>query len=497
MGRFVANLIEVTRDKLLKEGLVDIAINMINAEQPILPINTPASLDISSFGGDILGENTPDPLRFGFRRKLSAHAGGGSHNPIESNQIQPLVQQILQRTTPPFNKRCLYVHIPFCRVRCTYCSFFEYASSQRLIDDYFAALMVELKYKAAQPWTQAAPFQAVYIGGGTPTDLTAAQIKQLGTMIRQYFPLATDCELTLEGRINRFSDEMFESALEGGFNRFSFGVQSFDTQVRRKAKRLDDRDVVLKRVSELAATDQAPIVIDLLYGLPYQNLEVWQQDLNDFLDSGAHGVDLYQLIEMGNTPMGKMVEQGRLPEPADTMTKASMFEMGVDFMAKHHLRRLSVNHWARDNRERSSYNSLAKTTAEVLPLGAGAGGNVGGYGFMQHRKLEHYMDDVNNQRIPLAMMVKSSPHAAVNTVIKAGFDRGVIVAKQLDKQAGWSLFSYCMPLFQQWQQHGFVEIEQLGRHRYLNLTLAGQFWAVTLAQALIQVITTTMVTAQS
>ena len=476
---------------------MDIAINMINAEQPILPINTPASLDISSFGGDILGENTPDPLRFGFRRKLSAHAGGGSHNPIESNQIQPLVQQILQRTTPPFNKRCLYVHIPFCRVRCTYCSFFEYASSQRLIDDYFAALMVELKYKAAQPWTQAAPFQAVYIGGGTPTDLTAAQIKQLGTMIRQYFPLATDCELTLEGRINRFSDEMFESALEGGFNRFSFGVQSFDTQVRRKAKRLDDRDVVLKRVSELAATDQAPIVIDLLYGLPYQNLEVWQQDLNDFLDSGAHGVDLYQLIEMGNTPMGKMVEQGRLPEPADTMTKASMFEMGVDFMAKHHLRRLSVNHWARDNRERSSYNSLAKTTAEVLPLGAGAGGNVGGYGFMQHRKLEHYMDDVNNQRIPLAMMVKSSPHAAVNTVIKAGFDRGVIVAKQLDKQAGWSLFSYCMPLFQQWQQHGFVEIEQLGRHRYLNLTLAGQFWAVTLAQALIQVITTTTVTAQS
>ncbi|PSV20749.1 heme anaerobic degradation radical SAM methyltransferase ChuW/HutW [Photobacterium kishitanii] len=469
---------------------------MINAEQLILPVNVPAILDTSVFESDILGENTPDPLRFGFRRKLSAHAGGSGHAPIASEQIQPLAKQVLQLTTPPLNKRCLYVHIPFCRVRCTYCSFFEYASSQRLIDDYFAALMVELKYKAAQSWTQAAPFQAVYIGGGTPTDLTAAQIKQLGTMIRQYFPLATDCELTLEGRINRFSDEMFESALEGGFNRFSFGVQSFDTQVRRQAKRLDDRDVVLKRISELAATDQAPIVIDLLYGLPYQSIDVWQQDLDDFLDSGAHGVDLYQLIEMGNTPMGKMVEQGRLPEPADTMTKASMFEIGVDYMAKHHLRRLSVNHWARDNRERSCYNSLAKTTAEVLPLGAGAGGNVGGYGFMQHRKLERYMDDVSNQRVPFAMMVKSATNAAINTAIKAGFDRGVIIAKELDKQAGWSLFSYCLPLFQQWQKNGFVVLEQQGSHRYLNLTLAGQFWSVTLAQALIQVITTAVVKAQ-
>lgn len=463
---------------------------MINADRLTLPANMPVTLDTTVFDSDILGENTPDPLRFGFRRKLSAHAGGGHHAPITVEQIQPLAQRVLQQTTPPFNKRCLYVHIPFCRVRCTYCSFFEYASSQRLIDDYFAALMAELKCKASQPWTQAAPFQAVYIGGGTPTDLTAAQIKQLGTMIRRYFPLATDCELTLEGRINRFNDEMFDSALEGGFNRFSFGVQSFDTQVRRQAKRLDDREVVLKRISELAAADQAPIVIDLLYGLPYQNIDVWLHDLDDFLDSGAHGVDLYQLIEMGNTPMGKMVEQGRLPQPADTITKASMFEIGVDYMAKHHLRRLSVNHWARDNRERSCYNSLAKTTAEVLPLGAGAGGNVGGYGFMQHRKLERYMDDVSQQHFPLAMMVKSSSHAVINTTIKAGFDRGVLVAKELDKQAGWPLFSYCLPLFERWQKNGFVTLEQHGSHRYLNLTLAGQFWSVTLAQALIQVVTT-------
>ncbi|WP_318416546.1 heme anaerobic degradation radical SAM methyltransferase ChuW/HutW [Photobacterium leiognathi] len=444
---------------------------------------------------DVIGENTPDPLRFGFVKKTSAHAGGHSQ-PIKPDEHQFLMAALLlgksearsESTINGIAKRCLYVHIPFCRVRCTYCNFFQYASSKQLVDDYFAALMIELVEKAKQPWTQAAPFQAVYIGGGTPTDLSAKQIEQLGKMIRQHFPLTTDCELTLEGRINRFDDEMFESALEGGFNRFSFGVQSFDTQVRRKAKRLDDREVVLSRVQRLAQYDQAPIVIDLLYGLPYQDLTVWQQDLSDFFATGAHGVDLYQLVEMNGTPMADLVEKGRLPQPAGTAIKASMFETGVAAMDAHHFNRLSVNHWARDNRERSLYNSLAKTTAEVLPLGAGAGGNIGGYGVMQHRTLDGYLAAIKQGSMPVAMMMKQPVNAATTMAIKCAFDRGVVSKIELEQQAGWNVFDYCLPLFKAWQQHGFVTLNTTEQHQYVTLTLAGQFWAVTLAQAMIKVI---------
>lgn len=148
---------------------------------------------------------------------------------------------------------------------------------------------------------------------GTPTELSPEQIRQLGTAIRESFPLTPDCEITLEGRIHRFSDEMFENALEGGFNRFSFGVQSFNTQVRRRAKRLDDREVVMERIASLAATQQAPIVIDLLYGLPYQTAQVFEQDLQDFMQTGAQGIDLYQLVVGGSAPMLNLVEKGKLP----------------------------------------------------------------------------------------------------------------------------------------------------------------------------------------
>ncbi|MGR6861621.1 heme anaerobic degradation radical SAM methyltransferase ChuW/HutW [Aliivibrio salmonicida] len=437
-------------------------------------------IDVNYLPNSVLGESTPEPLLYAFQRKSSAHAGGGAL-PISSSQFSERFNTALSETVELSEHRCLYVHIPFCRVRCTYCNFFQHASSKTLVADYFEALMVELKWKAQLPWTQSAPFHAVYIGGGTPTDLTADQIEQLGKAIRDYFPLTTDCEITLEGRINRFDEEMFDKALEGGFNRFSFGVQSFNTKVRRSAKRLDDKEYVLRRIQELSQSNQAPIVVDLLYGLPYQTTEIWQQDLDDFLETDAHGVDLYQLIEMGGTPMKGMIEKGKLPHPASTEEKAYMYQYGVEFMNKHHLRRLSVNHWAKDNRERSIYNSLAKTTAEVLPVGCGAGGNVGGVGIMQHRTLSAYIESINANQMPIAMMTQSGASAGLFSMIKAGFDRGVLSRQLLQQHSTQDIFYYLMPLFKHWQKNGLVTVND----DYLSLTLAGEFWSVTLAQGVI------------
>lgn len=443
-------------------------------------------LNIYNFYESVLAVDTPDPLRFAFAKKSSPHAGGMAA-PLLPEQKAEVLNSLYASQGEKKDKRCLYIHIPFCRVRCTFCNFFQNAASRKLVDDYFEALMVEIKHKAAMPWTQSGTFHAVYIGGGTPTDLSAEQIERLGKAVRARFPLSTDCEFTLEGRINRFSDETFERALEGGFNRFSFGIQSFNTQVRRSAKRLDDREAVLERVSSLSATDQAPIILDLLYGLPYQTLEVFEQDLNDFMSTGAHGLDLYQLVVGGNAPMLNLVEKGKIPAPATTPDKASMYQLGSEFMRKHHMRQLSVNHWARDNRERSQYNSLAKTYAEVLPIGCGAGGNIGGYGMMNHRTLETYMTAMKSGDSLVAMMTKQHTLEPIFSVVKSGFDRGVLSRAAMPQFLGLSSFDFLLPLFHHWQEKGLVRVEG----DYLSLTLAGQFWAVSLAQACIQVLQST------
>ncbi|WP_260259298.1 heme anaerobic degradation radical SAM methyltransferase ChuW/HutW [Vibrio intestinalis] len=443
-------------------------------------------LDINQFDSEIIGADTPDPLRYSFVAKKGAHAAG-SAMPVMPDQKQPTLEKMFATQGDKAKKRCLYIHIPFCRVRCTFCNFFQNAASRKLVDGYFDALMAEIKQKAAMNWTQTGTFHAVYIGGGTPTDLSPLQVEQLGKAIRAHFPLATDCEITLEGRINRFSDEMFDRALEGGFNRFSFGVQSFDTQVRRKAKRLDDREDVMERIAQLSATEQAPIIIDLLYGLPYQNLDVLEQDLKDFMDTGAHGLDLYQLIVGGSAPMINLQEKGKLPAPANTAQKAEMYQLGVEFMAKQHMRQLSVNHWTRDNRERSQYNSLAKTYAEVLPIGSGAGGNVAGYSMMHHRSLDTYIDAMNTGQPVVAMMFKQNPLEPVFASLKSQFDSGIVRRSSLPQVGGQSTFDFLNPLFELWQKRGLIELEQ----DCAVLTLAGCFWSVSLSQACIHVVQTT------
>ncbi|MCG9629758.1 heme anaerobic degradation radical SAM methyltransferase ChuW/HutW [Vibrio sp. Isolate30] len=441
------------------------------------------TFNIYKFDESVLGVSTPDPLRFAFAKKHSAHAGGSS-TPIAQDKKLNLFDELMLTEGKKQDKRCLYIHIPFCRVRCTFCNFFQNAASRKLVDDYFEALLCELKQKAKTPWAQSGLFHAVYIGGGTPTDLSALQVEQLGKAIREHFPLANDVEMTLEGRINRFSDEMFDRALEGGFNRFSFGIQSFNTKVRRSAKRLDDREVVLERISSLSKTEQAPIVLDLLYGLPHQTMDVFEQDLHDYMSTGAHGIDLYQLIVGGDAPMLNLVDKGKIPPPATTPDKASMYLAGVEFMEKHKVKKLSVNHWARDNRERSIYNSLAKTYAEVLPIGCGAGGNVGGHGIMQHRTLETYMDSVKRGELPIAMMTKQSELEPIFSSLKAGFDSGVVRRSLLPTFMGQDTFDYLKPLFSHWQNNELVQLSE----DYLTLTNAGSFWAVTLAQSVIQIL---------
>lgn len=456
----------------MRNGCSDDVMNPIALDMPDLD-----AIYFDPSDDSIVGKQTPDPLRFAFSGKTGPHVGGSSV-PIPQGKTQEAMLNALN-TSGSIKGRCLYIHIPFCRVRCTYCNFFQYASSEQLIAEYFAALMMEIERKAAFVWTQSLPFQAVYVGGGTPTDLNAEQIKQLGQLIRERFPLTPDCEITLEGRVNRFSEAKFESALEGGFNRFSLGVQSFDSHVRRAAKRLDDGDVVLATLQKMVAYNAAPIVIDLLYGLPYQTLDIWQADLEMYIESGVDGVDLYQLLELQNLPMARLIEQGKLPQPADTVMKAEMYQMGADFMARFHQRRLSVNHWASTNRERSIYNSLAKTNAEVLPIGAGAGGNFNGVSAMQYRDMTAYVEAIQQQQFPVGMAFKADPNAVSLNHFKAAFDRGVLLRHDFHP---W--FERLMPLFEMWQQRGLVTITA----QAVALTQAGQFWSVNLATNLIKVI---------
>ncbi|WP_411991773.1 heme anaerobic degradation radical SAM methyltransferase ChuW/HutW [Agarivorans sp. DSG3-1] len=426
----------------------------------------------------LTGQASPSPLQFAFTKKTGAHANHGKREALSGEQArEQLTKQLANKDASP-RPRAIYIHIPFCRVRCTFCSFFQYASNQQMMDDYFTLLEQELIAKSRYPWSQAKPFDAVYVGGGTPTDLNPEQLNRLGQLIFTYFPLSANCEITLEGRLNKFSEDKFQAALAGGFTRFSFGVQSFNSKVRRAAKRLDDREYILERLQQLTASNSATIAIDLIYGLPHQTPQNWQQDLQDVIDSGVHGVDLYQLLTFGGSGLQRNIDAGREAVPLSSSDKALMYQQGHQFFNQRDFKQLSYCHWASHSREQSRYNSLVKQGAEILPIGAGAGGNINGYALMQTRDIEAWKAGIQQHNWAFEQLSLPAENAELKAAITSACDKGIISAKVLPN--GHELFAHCLPLFEAWQKNGLVNKED----NSVKLSLAGQFWSVNLANAM-------------
>ncbi|MTI12847.1 heme anaerobic degradation radical SAM methyltransferase ChuW/HutW [Sansalvadorimonas verongulae] len=437
---------------------------------------------------DLTGLSCPDPLRHAFAAKKSAHARGGNSKPFSPEQAQSTWNTILASELTKEEqekKRLAYFHIPFCRTHCSYCGFFQNTSKEAEIEKFVSHLEKEIEQTGKGEWVQSKPLNAVYFGGGTPTDLSADQIRRLGQAIRTHLPLADDVEMTFETRFNGLDDEKIAACREAGFNRFSLGLQTFDTFIRRKMSRIDPQDFLQERLEHLSQQDNTSTVVDLIYGLPWQTEEHWMTDLDLINQSNIHGVDLYQLIMMGGTRMAQSVAKGSMPAPGDTAFKAGLFKMGVETMIANGWDRLSVSHWGRPDadgvaRERNIYNHFTKAGTEMIPFGCGAGGKVDGHSIMLHRSLEPYYAMVNAGQKPIMAMMTADPNRAVSNVLGGGFDLGTLNLAALDEAAGESLSAHCRPLFEAWQDNGLATLN----NNTLDLTLAGQFWNVTMNQAL-------------
>ncbi|MCH7373866.1 heme anaerobic degradation radical SAM methyltransferase ChuW/HutW [Aeromonas sp. MR19] len=414
------------------------------------------------------GLDTPDPLKFAFGAKTSAHASRGGIRPftLDHGRWQAWWQQESEA-----GERALYIHIPFCRKRCSFCNFFENGANPARMSRYMAALCASLQQAADTPFGQSKPCSAVYVGGGTPTDMAVEDLARLARAI-QGFPLTADAEVTLEGRLNGFDDAKWQTALAGGFNRFSFGVQSFDTQVRQQAARFDDRQTLLARLTELTRDDAAVIVADLIFGLPGQDDAVWRQDIADVMASGVHGVDLYQLIAMAGTNLERAEASGKLGWAADGQQRAAMYAYGAQTLEQGGWQRLSCSHWRRGDAEQSRYNQMAKRGAEILPFGAGAGGSVHGHGLMYGRDLALWHEALAGDVRAPGMVMGKNPNALMDGLLRGALDSGWLTLARLPAP----LRAHLLPLFEAWQRHGLATLTQAR----LELTLAGRFWNVNL-----------------
>lgn len=420
-----------------------------------------------------------DALAEAFERKRAVHAGMGGGAMLKGAEAQAAHARLMER--PRQGKSTVYVHVPFCETKCIYCGFYIAPYKEELGAAYVDALLEEMRQERDLPGVGSQPVHAVYLGGGTPTALEPRDLERLLAGIRQLMPLANDCEITVEGRIHNFGPEKRRAAVNGGANRFSLGVQTFHTGLRRALGRVCDRELVLRTLEDLLALDTAAVIIDLIYGLPGQTMASWEEDLRTFEALGLDGCDLYQLNVFPGGKLDQALKSGAAAPVADIPMQSRMFRRGVELMTDMRASRLSISHWGRGPRERNIYNPLMKGRADCLAYGAGAGGSLHGHFCFMTANLDEFMSRRAAGEKPLAGVMPPPDDLGLMRSLSAQLERGWLDLDRAGREAGFDAGAEFDPLLRQWERAGLLS----RRDHRIDLTLAGQFWQVNLVQGLL------------
>ncbi len=290
----------------------------------------------------------------------------------------------------------LYLHVPFCKTRCTYCAFNTYTNAEAYLPAYVAALCNELHWlgRATQQ-----PVHTIFFGGGTPSLLSPPQIANILQTCRAAFQILPEAEITLEVNPLSASDAYFAQVRAEGVNRLSIGMQSVHRSELRLMARDHDADAVPRTVRAARAAGFENINLDLIFALPYQTLAMWLESLQAALALQPQHLSLYALELESGTAMTRDVERGRLPLPDDELA-AEMYEAADELLAQHGLLQYEISNWARPGWE-CRHNLQYWHNLPYLGVGAGAHGYADGVRYAIVRPIPRYIALASAQDAPL------------------------------------------------------------------------------------------------
>lgn len=218
----------------------------------------------------------------------------------------------------------LYLHIPFCASRCSYCDFFTQTGS-RWRRDFHRALLSELRMRQGE-LPAGEKVRHIYLGGGTPSLLSIDELREILSTIRECYSLeSTGGEYTIECNPDDVTSDYAEGLSSLGFNRVSMGVQSFDEEDLKFLNRRHSAQQVLESVESLRRAGITNLSLDLIYGLPHQTLSKWNANLDKYLALRVPHLSAYHLIYEEGTPLTRLVELGRV-RPVSEEASLSFFE---------------------------------------------------------------------------------------------------------------------------------------------------------------------------
>lgn len=293
----------------------------------------------------------------------------------------------------------LYVHIPFCKQKCMYCDFPAYQNLQDYYETYVYALVQEMDlWVSEHPESKSIPIDTIYFGGGTPTELSIQQLQMIVDKIKSTFTITDDCYMTIESNPGEVDLPYLTNLVKLGFNRISFGVQTFDDKALTMLHRSHNGEKAKQAVYDAKEAGFTDINIDLIYGLPRQTLEDIQHNLTTLKDLPINHISTYGLqVEVG-TYLYHLVQKKLISIPGESIDEA-MYDTMMEGLKELGFERYEISNFAKDT-SYSRHNLKYWHYVDYLGFGAGAHSFYDGIRRSNNRNVMPYIQAVDRYTMP-------------------------------------------------------------------------------------------------
>lgn len=291
----------------------------------------------------------------------------------------------------------LYLHIPFCIKKCKYCDFVSYNKNNDMIDIYIDALIKEMDMY--QNMLREYKVKSIFIGGGTPSILDIRKINEIVKHLHKNFNISRDIEFTIESNPGTLDKEKLEFYNSIGINRLSMGLQSLNNEILKFIGRIHSKEEFIENYYSSRNAGFKNINIDLIYGLPGQDLKDWESTLEGVIQLKPEHISAYSLKIEEGTAFSKLYEEGKLSLPNDEEDR-DMYHLAINLLSKKGINQYEISNFSRFGYE-CRHNLIYWNNEEYLGMGVSSHSYRNKNRFSNSNNIKEYIDYISRDKLPI------------------------------------------------------------------------------------------------
>ncbi|MDP6339985.1 MAG: radical SAM family heme chaperone HemW [Candidatus Marinimicrobia bacterium] len=293
-------------------------------------------------------------------------------------------------------KAGIYIHMPFCRVKCMYCDFYSVADKDDTIPAFFEALLkeIDLCNTDTSDWT----IDTIFIGGGTPSLTSPHHLEQLIRILENKFDLSHVTEFTIEANPGEAPEDRLKAFQYLGVNRISIGVQSLEPSLLQFLTRIHGPEEIFKTFEAARQAGFNNINCDLIFNIPGQTMEIWQRDLQRIIDLEPEHMSCYSLTVEEGTQLYQYVNRGKVTMPSDDQS-ADIYQLTQSTLTDNSFEQYEISNWSKRGLE-CKHNLHYWEIDLYLAYGPSAHGFDGKNRFSNIRNLDGYIKKLRDDKLP-------------------------------------------------------------------------------------------------